>query len=122
MADAPLKKLTGLWRSKSGKAYSVKLKADLNLKAGDRLVLCKIRDDDRKENGPDLELMLASDSAGYGDPPAERRVYGERRDAPEKILDPKIVDAAIRAQSPAGFTYASKGKPVPDEFGDEVPF
>ncbi len=94
-------KVTGLWRTRSGSGYGVKLKADIIIPAGARLHLSKIREGDRKENGPALELVYF--------PPEDAPTVDQRRDAPDKLLTPAQVRGAGRSQAPA-------------DFDDEVPF
>lgn len=53
------RKITGLWRNRSGKGYSGGLKDEVTIPPGARLFVFKIPEDKRKPNGPELELVWA---------------------------------------------------------------
>lgn len=54
-------KVSGLWRNKSGNGYGAMIKDDITIRAGSRLLLFKVKDENRKPNGPDLELLVVVD-------------------------------------------------------------
>ena len=96
-------KVTGLFRNKSGNGYGVKLREDVTLRAGSRLLLFKVKDEFRKPNGPELELLVAVDD---GEESAAVNGGGRR-------VQPQQSRAAVEAQPPADWN---------DRLGDEIPF
>lgn len=103
-----LNKLTGLWPAKSGRGYTGGLREEVTLPAGARLVLCKIPEDDRKPNGPHLELLWSEPQGATASFDHDERRGG-------KVLDQAAVDAAVRSQAPspgtgvAGLRAACRG-------------
>lgn len=71
---AKARKLTGLFRNKSGNGYGARVREELVIPAGARLLLFKIKDEDRKPNGPELDLCVAVDDEAAA--PSERQVKG----------------------------------------------